>query len=466
MGFSLLDVFVGVTVVAMVTSWYQSHARDYAAETQAMFDGEGHGSMYFYVKRHSRTPDWLARLVGGQSQIRFCKHVTELGLCRDSVSWPDGSPEPEVFQFDDDKVKALAGFKRVEVIEFNGPTCPELPASVAKLKRLHTIRIKHENAYVRRGFGFSSAPATGTPSVVYSDRLRATIEKKVCSFDAIQKLDQLEQLINLELDLGYISKSALRELPALSKVTKLSLASYEIFVEDLNALERFKNLKQVRLSISATNQELEDFQRTHPQLKISWDRSANLDAWQVIHRRIKNWGRVEDSYRKKCPDLYCYGDEKGDPNVLDLTSLKLTKERLELLINADADLGSVRSIWIGRVDSVQTLNQLVKRCSSLRELKLHAGCPKEVVDQFIPPRRWSLDVFQGDLTVDDLHVLIKKHQLSELNIHESTLSEAEFTALEEAWSDVYIDHVPKFEPEEGNRDDDPIWPIREYRAVE
>ena len=437
--FSLLDMLVAVALFAMVTVWYHGHASDYEAEFQALNTWEG-GHMYFICEQHLQTADWLTRLVGGESQIRFCKHVTELELARHPVSWPYGSPAPtDLFPFDRDKVNALAGFKRVEVINFDGPVLPEVPSLVASLNRLHTFRIEHENAYVRGAPGFATAPITGTPSVFYNDGLRTTLEKKVSSFDTIQKLDQLEQLTNLELDLGYISKSGWRKLPALSKLTNLSLASYEIFVEDLNGLDRFKNLKQVRLSISATNQELEQFQCAHPRLKVSWDRSADLDARQIVHRRIETWGLIEGWYRQKCREFYCEGDEKGDSTELDLTRLKLTKERVGLITKADVDLASIKSILVGRVDSAQTLNQLVKRCSGLKSLELYAEFSSEAIDQLVLPKRLYLTIRQGDLTVKDLNVLIEKHQPEWLNIYDATVTDDDVAALEEAWPDTLVD---------------------------
>ena len=473
--FSLLDMFVGIAVFAIVVSWYHSHASDSAAEFDALkgtvYDGKPL-PYFFSVRRRHQAPDWLTRLVGGEKQVPFCEHVTDVSLSSMSRYSEEVHSDGERSRQLRTLVRELTGFKRAEAVLLCGPAVllPELPNAVTGLKWLDKLIVDYDDFHMRIIHPmYSSQPVTAMSRVSditvnnrfngirYDDALRELIQQKVGSLETLQKLDQIDQLTTLEVNLGYISHVGWRAIPPLSKLSKISFASREIFIEDLVVLEQFTNLKQVWLSISATKEELENFQRTHPQLELKWDSKSEITAEQVVSRRLKNL-RLEEWYAKKSPNFYLPLAEKLDPRNLDLTEFTLTKERLEV-VNANVDLASISSISVNRIDSVDTLNQFVKRCSGLKKIELHSEFPTEVIDQLILPKQVRLlTCRQGDLTVEDLHVLIKKHQLSELDVYDSKLSDVDIAALEKAWPDIFIsnyEEVPlEFQPETEPRS----WP--------
>ena len=454
--FSLFDILVAVGLVAIVTSWYQSHARDHAAETHALTAGD----KYFIsrTEKSLQAPDWLTRLVGGGSQIQFCEHVTKVSAqTRFDYYASTGEPidvEPT------DSVRALAGFKRVEAIRLDGPLHPELPAALAGLKSLRKLVLNYDNDYMRAtppNIYDSEAAAsinhvsdvTMNSGVFFNDSLWELIEPKVRFIQTLQELDQLEQLTTIEVNLGYISHAGWRAIPPMSKLSRISFASREIFIEDLVVLEQFTDLKQVWLAISATKEELQNFERTHPQLELKWDSRSEINSQQVTIRRLKNL-RLKEWYSKTGQNFYYGFNEEFDPKKLDVTDFEFTLKELEV-VAANVDLASVTSISIDRIDSVQSLNQLVKRCSSLTTLELHAEFPDELVDQLILPEHLSLAFRQGDRTVEEIHGLIEKYQPSDIDVYDSTLSEADYDILEEAWPDIevfYYDDLPSmYQPE-------------------
>ena len=455
--FSLFDILVAVGLVAIVTSWYQSHAGDHAAETHALKACDKHISVGF--ERRVQAPDWLVRLVGGDSQIPFCEHFTLLNV---STRF-----DPQVLFSErrntiapTDSIHALAGFKRAEAIRFEGLPHPELPTALARLKSLRKLVFNYDNVYMRasplNAYDRETAASINyvidvkpDSFLVFDDSKRKLIQPKVSSIQTLHELDQLDQLSTLEVNLGYIPHAAWQAIPPLSKLNRISFASREIFIEDLVVLEQFSNLKQVWLSISATKEELESFQRTHPQLELTWDPRSEITSNQIVSRRFTNL-RLKEWYDNQGRDFYYYFKEEFDQEELDLTDFKFTMEAVEL-VTAHVDLASVTSVSIDRIDSVQTVNHFLKACSSLRSLELHVAFPEELVDELILPKNLSLTLRQGDRTVDDLHDLIKKHQLSELTVYDSNLSEADDETLEEAWPDIEVycyDYVPMmYQPE-------------------
>ena len=481
--FSLLDMFVGIALIAIVAAWYQSHASDRVAEWTALGIENRKSDSLRVTSRH-QAPDWLTRLVGGKKQIPFCEHFTEVSISaiRTQEHHSDEVRSRQQMAF----LRAVAGFKRVEAIVFHGPGVlhPELPNAVASLKRLDKLLVNYDKHHMRIESSanyYDPVPVFETMSQVsdrtvysshkgicYQNFLRESIDQKVRSLETLQKLDRLEQLATLEVNFGYISHVGWRAIPPLTKLSKISFASREIFIEDLVVLEQFTDLKQVWLSISATKQELENFQRTHPQLQLTWDARSELTSNQVVDRRLKNL-RLEEWYAGKSPNFYWRFDEKLDPlyyqpnrvngilRKLDLTEFTLTPQRLEV-VGANVDVESVLSLSVNRIDSVQTLNQFLKRCSSLKKLELHSEFPNELIFQLNLPKQLSFAFCRGDLTVEDLHRLIEKHQFYRIYIYDSTLSDAQYTAFEEAWPDIIIsnsDSVPsEFQPEKEPRN----WP--------
>ena len=460
--FSLFDILVAVGLVAIVTSWYQGHAGDHAAETHALKACDKHISVGF--ERRVQAPDWLVRLVGGDSQIPFCEHFTLLNVStrfdpQVLFSEPLFSERRNTIA-PTDSIHALAGFKRAEAIRFEGLPHPELPTALARLKSLRKLVLNYDNVYMRasplNAYDRETAASINyvidvkpDSFLVFDDSKRKLIQPKVSSIQTLYELDQLDQLSTLEVNLGYIPHAAWQAIPPLSKLNRISFASREIFIEDLVVLEQFSNLKQVWLSISATKEELESFQRTHPQLELTWDPRSEITSNQIVSRRFTNL-RLKEWYDNQGRDFYYYFKEEFDQEELDLTDFKFTMEAVEL-VTAHVDLASVTSISIDRIDSVQTVNHFLKACSSLISLELHVAFPEELVDELILPKNLSLTLRQGDRTVDDLHDLIKKHQLSELTVYDSNLSEADEETLEEAWPDIEVycyDYVPMmYQPE-------------------
>ena len=410
--FSIFDLFAAAALVAVAISWYWGHANDHATESRGVQFLDS-GISVTVVEEQLDAPDWLVRLVGGERQIQFCKHVTEIAIS--SLTSADPPNELDAQRIED-VFECASGFKRAEVVYVNWPILPQLRSLVSDLRNIQKVKVVcapefaidiNNQAFIG-GFGYGGpalpTPSSGRCSFRYYEHVHKLINQKVASFEMLQRLDQVKHLKTIELDLGYISRSAWQKLPPLSKVRSLSFASYEIFIEDLAILKRFKNLEKVSFWISAKNRALEDFQRENPHLEISWNRSIDLTDLELSNRRFTIWQMQDNIQRGETWLPECSDDSLS--GQLDLKDLNLTKQRLGMI---EGDLVSIEDLEIGAFDSMETVNGLVKKCPQLVSLDLSLGnFTRDHLRQLELPAGLSLIVRQRDVTARDFIDLGKK----------------------------------------------------------
>lgn len=401
---SMLDVGVLSTILCVIFGWRQYHLRAGERERAIIENVEGlevgHAVWQGWVGKAVNYcgPDWLQRLVGNAAYLPEFEHVTALAFDLRKHSAQEAYDK-------------LGSFKYVTVVECHGKLTDKLAKSLATLPRLETLQ---EYAGGYGGGGDSRAEPMLTSANV----------------GLLRKLPQLTTLKAVRFEIAPEDLEILAQLPNLQT---LYFNGRNLLIEDLSPLDRFPALKTVHLNISATNEELQEFQANHSRYHLVWDEERCLDAWTTMQLRLARWrGQVE----LPRPGSLHFSDQ----NDLNLSEILFTKERLKRL---PQDLSEIDSVSFGDIDSPSTAVELLDRCGPIRYLDArHVAFSKRDFEriEFKPDDLVDLYLQQGAMSAADYCWFAKELKPNWLCIFASTFSREDAEAIEVAganWLGVY-----------------------------
>jgi hypothetical protein len=430
---SILDFGVLATILCAILGCRQLHVHAGEREREMVGNIEGfqvghisYGGGWQGKAVQYCGPGWLQRLVGNSEFLPAFHHITGLNIdLRKSTG--------------QEKYGDLSDLAYVRSVECRAKLTPKLAKSLSSLPRLETLQ--------EYSGGYSGKDPRAEPMLTPGH------------LDPIQMLPLLTTLKAVQFR---STPHDLEVLATLQNLQTLQFNGKNLLVEDLTLLERFPSLKTVQLNISATNEEMEEFQATHPRFRLVWDEEQCLDPWNAMQARLARWrGEVE----LPRPHSVGFGGRSAeDRDHLDLTGFLLTKERLTRL---PKDLSEINSVFFGDVDTPATAVELLSRCGPIQSLNARrVTLSKQDFDQinFRANKRRDLDLSlqQGDMSVEDFCWLAKKLKLSSLIIVESTFKLEEAEAIEEASPDIFLELYRGMEEVE----DELIYPIYSNDAEE
>lgn len=400
---SMLDVGVLATILCMMFGWRQYHLRTGERERAIIENVEGlevgHAVWQGWVGKAVNYcgPDWLQRLVGNAAYLPEFEHVTALAFDLRKHSAQEAYDK-------------LGSFKYVTVVECHGKLTDKLAKSLATLSCLETL---HEYAGGYGGGGGSRAEPMLTSANV----------------GLLRRLPQLTTLKAVRFE---IAPEDLEILATLPNLQVLHCNCRNLLIEDLSPLDRFPALKTVQLNISATNEELQEFQANHSRYQLVWDEERCLDPWTAMHSRLARWrGEVD------LPPSDLHFIDRDD---LDFSGILLTKKRLKRL---PQNLSEVEWVTFGTVDSPDTAIELLNRCGPIRYLDArHVAFSKRDFEriEFKPDDLVDLYLQQGAMSAADYCWFAKELKPNWLCIFASTFSREDAEAIEVAganWLGVY-----------------------------
>ena len=460
--FTTLSLMIATAVIAYGISWYSSHATDKAIEVESdsEFNWAGIGGPYPLFEYNYRAPMWLRRLTG-TDLMSVCSHRTTVRLYTNKFT------NSLINELVEENSTAVEKLRRAEYISCHcdRQLLDDVLKNLKKLPRLQTLEIglwhwppiSSHDLQILRNSDAPPTPSTLTYPRVTKRRHHGTggdIDP-LLGDTAIETLSAFPKLRNLTLlDSNLVADDLLR-LSSLTSLKYLEFTGRDIFIEDIVSLVRFRNLKRVKLSISATDTELEEFQNRFPNLQLEWktsDKISDLDMIEARFQRAANEPLEVDatvngiSICENNPS-----DSESEPGTLKSQHLVFLKDEI-----LKQHLEQIECLSLGKVDTSETALELISHCKRLKQLE----APKISfpIQQLIalPNEIDWLHIQQGDLTVKDLQQLISKLPRGTLKIRESVMTAADAKSIQEISPDCNLMVFGKKLPGADPWDDGPV----------
>jgi len=272
-----------MTLACLLLGWWRTRTREQSIIASMKTRGCLAGNRLDY-----HGPDWLRRLVGNPTYLRFCFHVDYLNL----------NLNPSLLSADD--YQNIRTFTDVRKVYCSGRLNRELVDSLASLPKLRSLD-GEIYAY------------SGTPP------------EPMQPMSGVELLQRLPRLTSLKLGDSWLVPSDLDVLAKMPYIETLQISGGHLFIEDLSRLNAAPALKTVFLRIAATNEELRAFQESLTSYQIKWNEHLGVDSWEVTQLRISRWSG-------KPPVSFSFRGEFGPPKyasgrrtTLDLSGLLLTR---------------------------------------------------------------------------------------------------------------------------------------------
>jgi hypothetical protein len=232
----------------------------------------------------------------------------------------------------------------------------------------------------------------------------------------------------------------------------LQIRDLDLLIEDLEPLTQSRTLKSIDADIAATREEQQEFSARHPNIVVNWpepnsnmpgamqpgDRITPADVAIVLFERWRVEDCIVDPVQVFDPAPSSLGFEQMSQTReqtwritrLDFSQLKLSRARLERI--PIKKFPEVTTILFGRVDSVDTALNLIRRCGGLRELDArHVPFNKKDLETLQLQPQASLCLQQSSLTADDICELVQRFNLNTLRVYASSFSDAELQRIKE-----------------------------------
>jgi hypothetical protein len=342
-------------------------------------------------------PKWLARLPGATSLLPFCGHFDYVELTTSAMTEAD--------------CRDVAKLRYLERVDIHGRLTPELADALDSLSHLRELGAK-------------------------LDRW----EPLVRSSDA-HLLGRLGQLEVLDLCSSDLAPGDLRILEELPNLKTLRISGGQFLVEDLQRLAEHPSLKLVFAEIAATEDEMRQFEESHPRLRVFWVDLPRLDGradrrlrdpWYIAQMRIAHWRSEVRDYRIM-----------GRREILSLTGVRLTRERLSRL--PQRIFAEVNELRLGEFDSPETAAELFQRCGNVEYIQsFEAPLGETLIHELAKhPSLRQLRVLQGKATVDAFQRLVHLPTFKWLEIYGATFTPEEARAIHAAMRvkarDTFVD---------------------------
>ena len=384
--FTIKNLMTAAALIAfgvVCFSWYSSHAKDKAIEDASDYDFRWSGTVSPVdpqIEYSYQGPMWLRRLTSSEILSVFY-HRTKIKFV-------------PAYKLAEENSQEILKLKHAESISCNCSAwhLHGFLKSLNQLQKLNSLHLTlHERrfgAIVPADFKFTHPKVTGGPG--YPSNGPMFGEKE------IEFLSSFSNLTHLHLSGGNLSKASLKKLSQLSSIEYLEFKSVDLFIEDIECLSQFKNLKEVKLAITATGKELQEFDAKHSHLQIHvMNALSDNRVLAARFERATNGAIVIHRNNVHHDDL-------------NLEKVALKSEHLVFFKDPVLErfFAQVASLSLGEVDSFKTVMEIINRCSTL----------------------YSLDIHQGELTLAELRQLIARKP-EYLTIVESTMTRNDALSL-------------------------------------
>ena len=417
--FTTLNLLMLTTVIGMCIPCYFWH-RDHVESKELEVASEnslrimGSGGTDPQIEYVYRGPVWLRRLAGS-SYLSFCYHRTSVQLGAVLLA-----------EFSEENSQAIQKYRRAESVScsyclsarFQETELQQALTALRSLPKLKKLQIEKAG-----GFGVVGARPKKYPSV--SGMKRYPVLDPV----VIVELEKFSELESLELSLVDISAADLASLSKLSNLKHLEFSGAGIFIEDLEPLEHLDKLKTVKLAITATCEELDDFQTKHSRL-ILLDRPilpfqpVDSDVIMARFERATN-GQLSPAASREGFTI--------DNALLQRQHLTFLEDEI-----LSRYISQITSLELGEVDSRETALELIKSCQSLSNLTVPQVTFSIEDFETMPRNIETLRIRQGKLTVADCQKLISKIPQGDLTITESLFTVADAKLIQNTAPECYL----------------------------
>jgi len=248
--FSFRGLLTIVALLAFALSWYQTHAIDHF-NLKACLEQKIASVNQPWTNLEYQGPVWLRRLVGNDMYLYFCFHSNTLGITTITTSNNLNMFGITALGEGDElkrKLRLIGGCRRTEVVNFYGTPPVEFLQTLNTLPKLKVLHLQNLGVFDRPRRNVGVTP------------------------DEIAALSDCSNLEVLTMTGGNLQVDDLKQLSRLPRLECLEFQGNLIQIDDLSALEQFPSLKAVTLNVAASESEMQEFQRDHPNLIIDWDR--------------------------------------------------------------------------------------------------------------------------------------------------------------------------------------------------
>lgn len=420
--FSITALLAIVTLFAFTLSWYRGHTIDRlnekACAAQQIADMQanlGSGGLsptpgmmrwrWLGFREEYQGPDWLRRLIGNDQYLTFCFHSNAMEITASGIKASGSNAKDVGLTSEGDEVKRklrlIGGCRRTEAVSFLGIPTVELIQTLSTLPRLRKLRLQTAPPPTTGFFGSSMLPT-----------------EKEFAPDAIVAMSECSNLESLVLKGSNVLVSDLKQLSQLPRLERLEFQGEHIFADHLSVLEQFPNLKTVDLKVAASDSEMQQFQKDHPNITMNWD-----NLFEVHYGAI-------DSYFERVTNCQC--DVSSDEKSCQWEELKA--EHLVFLQDTTLKkyVNQIHSLEIYAVDKPQTAVTFIQNCQSLKEIQISdiVLSSSDFEAMRLPKDLESLEIQQGTLTVQDCQRLMANSPRLELGIWNATFTEAEIIKIQ------------------------------------
>lgn len=355
--YRLIDLAGFVVVFSLCLAWCVHHMEIRKAEAKL-----DHFCFSYTAKYQG--PDWLKRLVGCPRHFLNMFYHAEHAVV-------------DLSKFSDSNCHELGKLRYLQSIGFTGGALTK--DFIDGLRPLPVF----ESLTLAECFSFVSSEKTFSLSASALPRY---------PISETASLAELRSLKKLELGAFPVEARSIEHFEKCTKLETLQFTGDFLFIDHLQPLADMACLKELHVDILATEQELEDFNRKHPEFELVWKHSYS--PLKVLSKRIYTWGGC------------LYSDE-----FIDLSNCKLTSERLKYLKDS---LSKVTRLDVGKTENKVVLWQLFDQCENLS----------------------VLTIAQEDFDVDTCCKLLRKDSLTDILILNSTFTAQEATQIIEAGNEL------------------------------